>query len=74
MDSQPQSCEKYSCSKNFIQIKLDGGDENLSIIKLYLQVTIKDLYDEMIKPPSLCGLDEDMDNYGNFIISEYKFC
>ena len=60
------------CSKNCIKIKLDEGDENVSVTKLYLQVPIKYLYDDMIKPSSLSGLDESIDNYGNFIISDSK--
>ena len=32
----------------------------------------KDLYDDIIKPPSLGGLYEAIDNYGNIIIGEFK--
>ena len=59
-----------SCSKSFIKIKLDGGDEKVSVTKLYLQVTIKYLYDEIIQPPMLGGLAEFIDNYRSIIISD----
>ena len=61
-----------SCSKNCIQIKTDEGDENVSVTKFYLQVPIKYLYDDIIKSPSLSGLNESMDNDGNFIIIDSK--
>ena len=50
--------DESSCSNNCIKIKLDEGDKKVSVTKLYLQVPIKYLYDEMIKPPSLGSLDE----------------
>ena len=68
--------KESSCSRNFIRIKIDGGGEKVNVIKLYLQVPIKDiinkLYYGMIKPPSLGGLDEAIDNDGNIIISDSK--
>ena len=39
-----------------------------------MQLIIRGLYDDMIKPPNLGGLDESKDNYGNFIISDSKLC
>ena len=37
-----------SCSKNSFKIKPDGGDKNISVTKLYLQVNIKGLFDDTI--------------------------
>ena len=64
--------KESSCSKNCIKIKLDGGDEKVSVTKIYLHIPIKYLYDDMIKPPSLSGLDESIDNDGKFIIIDSK--
>ena len=44
----------------------------VSVTKLYLQVLIKYLYDDMIKQPNLGGLDESKDSDRNEIISDYK--
>ena len=35
---------------------MDGGDEKVIVTKLYLQVAIKDLYNNTIKLPNLGGL------------------
>ena len=32
----------------------------------------KELYDDIIKPPNLCGLDEAIDSDGNMIISDSR--
>ena len=44
----------------------------VSVPKLYLQVPIKYLYYDMIKPPSLGVFDEAIDNDGNLIIIYFK--
>ena len=56
------------------QSKFDGGDEKVSVIKLYLLVPIKELYDDMINPPSLCGLAEVVYSDRNLIISDSNLC
>ena len=63
-----------SCINICIKIKLDWGDEKVSVKILYLQVIIKVLYVDMIKPPGLGGFDESKDNDRNFIISDSKLC
>ena len=35
---------------------------------------INDLYDDMVKSPSLVGLDEDIESDVNVIISDSKLC
>ena len=50
--------KEYFCSNNCIKIEFDGGDEKFIVAKLYLQVPIKYLYGDIIKPPNLCVLDE----------------
>ena len=49
--------KEYLYSNNCIKIKPYGVDEKVSVTKLYLQVPLKYLYDDIIKPPSLGGLD-----------------
>ena len=48
--------------------KLDGCDGNPGVTKLYLQVTIKYLYGDIIKPPNIYVLDEALCSDENEII------
>ena len=65
---------EYSFSKNCIEIKIDGGNEKFSVNKLYLQVPIKHLYYDMIKPLCLRSFDEALDSGEHLIISDSKLC
>ena len=64
--------KEYSCSNNCIKIKPDGVDEKVKVSKLYLQVPIKDLFADIIKPPSLGVLTESIYNNVYFIVIEFK--
>ena len=64
--------KEYFFSKGFIRIKPDVEYEKVSVAKIYLHVTIKYLYDDKIKPPSLGGLVEAIDSDEHSIFSDSK--
>ena len=64
--------KELSCCNNYIKIKPHVGDGNFSVTKIYLQVPIQYLYYDMIKPPSLGGLNEAIDSNKILIISNSK--
>ena len=58
---------EYYWSNNCIKIKVDEGNEKVIFTKLYLQLPIKELCCEIIKPTHLGGLAEAIDSDGDLI-------
>ena len=64
--------KKSSSSKDSIQVRVDGSNEKVVMPKYYLQLPIRELHAQMIKPQEHGGLNEVRDDNGKVIVSEYS--
>ena len=61
-------------TNNCVNINVPGKNENKSVPKSLLQISVRNLHNDMVRPVSQGGLSEARDRNNNIVISDYVLC